>query len=84
MVPVLLILMIFLGSLGLAGTIVIGLILLLQLGLVMFTSNRALIHVCLATTVVIDLASQMIFDKVEDMVEYKKSVAAEKAAKQDY
>lgn len=84
MVPVLLILMIFLGSLGLAGTIVIGLILLLQLGLVMFTSNRALIHDCLATTVVIDLASQMIFDTKEDLIAYKQKVHAEKAAKQAY
>jgi len=84
MVPVLLVLMIFLGSLGIVGTVIIGLILLLQLGLLVFSSNRSLIHDYLATTVAVDLGSQLIFDTKEDLIAYKQKVHAQKAAKQAY
>ena len=84
MVPVLIVLMIFLGSLGLTGTIIVGLILLLQLGLIIFSRNRSLIHDFLATTVAVDIGSQMIFDTKEDLIAYKQKVHAEKVAKQAY
>ena len=84
MVPVLIILMIFLGSLGLIGTIIVGLILLLQLGLLVFSRNRSLIHDVLATTVAVDIGSQMIFNTREDMIAYKQKKHAEMVAKQSY
>jgi len=84
MVPVLIILMIFLGTLGLVGTIVVGLIVLLQLGLLIFTSTRSCIHDFLATTVAVDIGSQMIFNTREEMIAYKQKVHAEKVAKQSY
>ena len=84
MVPVLIILMIFLGTLGLVGTIVVALILLLQLGLLAFSHTRSVIHDFLATTVVVDIGSQMIFNTREDMIAYKQKKHAEKVAKQSY
>ena len=84
MVPVLIILMIFLGSLGIVGTVVIGLILLLQLCLLVFSRTRSCIHDFLATTVTVDIGSQMIFNTREDMIAYKQKIHAEKAAKQAY
>ncbi len=72
MVPVLLVIMIFSGILGIVGTAVLGLILILQICLLIFTSNNSVIHDILSDTVVIDMSSQLIFDTEEAMVEYIK------------
>jgi uncharacterized RDD family membrane protein YckC len=72
MVPVLLVIMIFSGILGIVGTAVLGLILLLQICLLIFTSNNSVIHDILSDTVVIDMSSQLIFDTEEAMIEYIK------------
>ena len=84
MVPVLILLMIFLGSMGVVGVIVIGLIGLLQLILLIATKTNSAIHDVLANTVVVDYASQRIFDSTEAMIEYKKKLHAEEAAKKEY
>ena len=84
MIPVLIILMIFFNTIGLIGTIVLGLILLLQVILMIVTHTNAVLHDVLAKTVVIDLPSQMIFESEEELMEYKKKVHAEKAARQIY
>jgi len=84
MIPVLLILMIFFGTLGLTGTIVLGLIALTQLILLLATRNRTPIHDILASTLTIDVGSQLIFDSREDMIAYKKKVHAEQVASTGY
>lgn len=84
MVPVLILIMILLGSMGIVGVIVTGLILLLQLILLATTRTRSAIHDLLAATVVVDMASQRIFDSYEAMLEYKKRIHQEEVAKKEY
>ncbi len=84
MVPVLIIIMIFFNMLGFEGTLVLGLILLLQLGLLIFTKTNSLIHDALAKTVVVDYASQLIFEDEDELIAYKKKLALEKANNQAY
>ncbi len=84
MVPVLLILMVFFGSMGMTAVIVVGLILILQIVLLAATRNHTVIHDCFAQTVVVDLSSQMIFDTPEALLAYKKKRAAELAEREVY
>ena len=84
MVPVLLIMMIWLGILGLVGTLVALGILAVQGLLLLFNRKRQVIHDVLATTVAVDLASQMIFDSREKMIAYKEKVHAEEVARAAY
>lgn len=83
MIPFLMLFLVFFGSLGLTGTVIVLAMLAIQIGL-MFTKKRMLMHDLLAHTVAVDMASQMIFDTTEDMIAYKKRVAAEKAMNQTY
>ena len=78
MIPTLIITMIFFNSIGIVGPIVIGLILLLQIILMCATKTNSLIHDLLADTVVVDFASQMIYESEEELIEAKKKAAAEK------
>lgn len=84
MIPVLIIIMIYFGSIGIVGPLVLGLILLLEVVLTFSTYRRSQIHDLLANTVAVDLASQLIFDTQEDLIAYKQKVHAEKAAHQPY
>ncbi|MEE0968920.1 MAG: RDD family protein [Clostridia bacterium] len=84
MIPLLLIIMLFFGSVGVTGLIVIGLIFLLQIILIFSTENRTAIHDAFSQTVVTDMASQMIFDSYEELLAYKKKEAAEKAQRETY
>jgi len=84
MVPVLILLMIWLGILGLTGTLVLAGILLLQACLLLFTRKRLVIHDALACTVAVDVASQLIFADREAMIAYKEKIHAEEAARAEY
>lgn len=84
MAPILILLLIYWGSLGLAGTLVLLILLVAQLVLLAATRTNSLIHDLLAGTVVVDLASQMIFDTKEDMIAYKEKLHAEKVAREAY
>lgn len=84
MVPVLIFILILFGRAGIIGLIVVTCILALQLILIAVTKTNSLIHDLLAGTVVVDMASQMIFETTQDLVEYQKRIAAERAAKDNY
>ncbi len=84
MIPVLIIIMILLGSMGVMGVIVMGLILLLQIILLIATQTNSVIHDLLAATVAVDFASQRIFDSEAAMIEYKKRLHAEEVASKEY
>lgn len=84
MIPVLIILMIFWGTIGIVGPLVIAGILLLQLILLATSRTNSVIHDRLSDTVVIDTESQMVFDTEDDLIEYTKRLHAEKAAKEVY
>lgn len=84
MIPVLLIVMSMGGIIGFYGPLLIALLTVAQIIIMALTKNNSLIHDLLANTVTVDKASQLIFDTEEDMIEYKRRVAAEEAAKQPY
>jgi len=84
MVPVLILLMLLFGTIGIFGLLTLGLILLLQIILLIVTKTNSAIHDVLAKTVAVDIASQMIFEDEESLVEYKKKLYAEKAARESY
>ncbi len=74
MVSALMIVMLLADMIGMVGTIVIALILLLQLILVIATPTDSAIHDVLAGTVVVDAKSQKIFDDVNAKEEYRKDL----------
>lgn len=84
MIPVLIVMMILWGTIGILGPGILLAIGLVQVILMITSHTNSLIHDSLAHTVVVDMESQMIFDTEEDLIEYTKRVHAEKAAKQVY
>lgn len=84
MVPVLLVFMLMFNMAGFEALIALGLLALLQVILVIATSTNSLIHDVLAKTVVVDYASQRIFADQQELLEYKKKLHAERAARQEY
>ena len=84
MIPVFIILMIFFGVIGIVGTLVLILILVLQIGIMIATATNSAIHDCLASTVVVDMATQMIFDTEAELLEYKKALHEKEAEAKPY
>ena len=84
MIPVMMMLAMVIAPIGLiAPTIIFG-ILAINIGLLIANQNRPCIHDLMAVTVVIDHGSQQIFDTPEDLLEYKKKLAADDAERQEY
>lgn len=79
MIPVYVIIMVYFNMMGIFGTVIIGALLLVQAILFFGTKTHTPIHDKLAHTVTVDLASQMIFDTPEALLEYKKRIHAEEA-----
>ena len=84
MIPVMMVLMLFFGSIGAVGWLITGVILIIEIALLVTTRERCMIHDKLANTVTVDLASQMIFQSPEALLAYKEKMAAQKAAEQTY
>jgi len=84
MIPVYILLMLFWGTLDLTGTLLLGALALGQIICLAVTRSNAAIHDLLAGTAVVDMASQTIFRSTEDLIEFRKKVAAERAARQPY
>lgn len=84
MIPILLLFLIFFGGLGFVGLTVLAALLVLQVGLVAGTRNNSAIHDLLAQTVVVDMASQMIFDSEQELLAYREQMQAERAARDPY
>ena len=84
MIPVFILEMIFWGTMGLVGPIILfGLLIAQGVSLISTQTNSAL-HDLIADTVAVDRNSQMIFKTKEDLIEYQKQVAAELAARATY
>lgn len=84
MVPVFILLMIFGGIVGLSGTLCLLVLGATQVLCLILTRNNCAIHDLFAGTVVVDITSQMIFRTTEDLIAFKKQVAADQAARQPY
>ena len=81
MIPVLLALAVLLGILNIVGTIIIIGIFVTQLILLFATRNHTLIHDAFAYTVVVDKASQKIFDTEEEKIKYQEWLHEEEVKK---
>lgn len=84
MIPVLIGTMVMFNSIGFTGPVIIGIILIVNICFILFTRNRNMIHDYISDCVVVDLASQLIFDSEAELIEYKKKVAAEHSANSEY
>lgn len=84
MVPLLLIMMMFWGAIGIIGPAVVLGILLIEIVLMITSHTNATIHDTLAQTVAVDLHSQLIFGSESELMEYKKRVHEEMVRKQTY
>ena len=81
MIPVMMALMIFFGTVGIGGTAVILLLCMVQLVLIAVKDGRTPIHDLLAQTVTVDLASQRIFESAEAKAAY---LAAQESERTDF
>ena len=79
MVPVFAVVLMLFGKMSFLGVLIVGGLTLLQAILFFGSQNHTPIHDKLAQTVVVDMASQMIFDSPEALLEYKKRLHAEQA-----
>ncbi len=84
MIPVLILLMIFWGTMGVAGTAVLLALGMGQIGCVLLTGAHSAIHDLMAGTVVADYSSQTIFKTTEDLIAHQKKVAADRASRAPY
>ena len=84
MIPVLMILLMLMGAIGLLGPVIVIGIWLVQLVMLITSRTNSLIHDSLAHTVTVDLQSQMIFDSEAAMVEYKLEHHEEMVRRQPY
>ena len=84
MIPIYVLILIIFGS----GTIIILLfaagIILLNLGLLVFSQDNLLIHDAFASTVVVDKSVQMIFENEEQLIEFKKELHAKSVESKKY
>lgn len=84
MIPLLMIMMMLLGTIGILGPIVVIGIVLIQLVMMITSHTNGMIHDALAQTVVVDIHSQMIFGSESELMEYKKRAHEEFVSKQTY
>ncbi len=84
MIPLIVLTTMLFGGGGLVGLLVLGLILLLQLFVFFKEKNNTPIHDVLAHTVAIDMSTQIIFNSLEELNEYKARLHAERAAEAEY
>lgn len=83
MIPVYILIMIYFGMMGIFGTVVVAALCLVQ-GILFFgTKAHTPLHDKLAHTVTVDIASQMIFDSPEALLEYKKRIHAEEVSRKE-
>ena len=84
MIPVLVAMMIFIGTIGIIGPAIVLGLLVLQVMLILTSKTNSALHDHMAATVAVDLASQMIFATPKDLIKKKKQVHAEQVKKQTY
>lgn len=83
MIPVFVGLSLVLGTASIVTLVLLLLLIVAQLALLIFTQANTPLHDMLAGTVTVDLASQLIFDTPEELLEYKKKIHAEALAEKE-
>ena len=83
MFPVALIMLVIYQQMGIMSLILVGALFVLQLVLLIATKTNSFIHDILASTVVVDMQSQMIFNSTQELVAYKEELARQEAEKKE-
>ena len=84
MIPLMMLAWIILGQAGIMGVVIIALVLIGNIGMMLATRTNSAIHDQLSQTVTVDMASQLIFESPEALLEYKQKVHAEAAERAEY
>lgn len=84
MIPVYIIIMVFFNSIGILGPAVLLVLLIGQAVSMIVTRTNSMLHDLIGGTVAVDISSQKIFRSTDDLIDYQKKIAAERAARQDY
>ncbi len=84
MIPIYLLLMMLMGTIGVVGPLVLGGILILQLAAMGISRTNSAIHDLLVNTVVVDFASQKIFRSSVELIAFTRERAAQEAARKPY
>ena len=84
MIPVLMVLMMLLGTIGLLGPVIVIGIWLVQLVMLIASPTNSLIHDSLAHTVAVDLSSQLIFGSDLERIAYQQRRHEEMANEKPY
>ena len=84
MIPVAVFLMLYFNMIGLLGGVLLLSLLVMQIVVFATSHTGALLHDKLAGTVVVDMATQRIFDTKEEMLDAKKEAAAEQAKRAEW
>ena len=79
MIPVYVLIPFFFGVPNLLGVIAVLVILVVQVGMLIATKTNSALHDGLSSTVVVDYATQMIFETEAELVEYQRQRAAKLA-----
>lgn len=78
LVPVFIVIMILLRVIGIVGIAVLAAIVLSEIVFLVAMKERTPLHDVMASTVTVDIASQMIFETPEALLEYKQRMHAQK------
>ena len=62
----------------------VGLLIVLQIFALITSRSRSAIHDLISDAVVVDLASQQVFDTLDDLMAYKNKIHEEMVSKSDY
>lgn len=84
LVPMAILALIFIGGAGILGFIALLLFAVFEIYLMVRTKTNSCIHDLLSCSVTVDMASQMIFDSTEALIEYKNKIHAEMVENADY
>ncbi len=84
MLPIFIIIMIFLGIMGIVGTAALLIIAIGNLISIAATKHNTPLHDVISQSIVVDMQSQLIFDSPEELLEYKKKLHREDAEKKEY
>ena len=84
MIPVLIIILLLFGQIGIFGTAILAALVLGQVVSIAVTGTNSALHDLLAGTVTVDIASQRTFRDTQALLDYQKKMYAEKAEKQNY
>lgn len=84
MLPILILILLFFGQIGLIGTAILIILVFGQIAAIAITGTNSALHDLLAGTVTVDISSQRIFKDSQSLLDYQKKMYAEKAEKQNY